>query len=73
MINKIPINIFDHEHAYPLIFVHKKTNEVLCEICARGLNINEYNDYVFDYYLEGDTLDCDICYEIIESVYGPIK
>lgn len=73
MTNEIPIDLFKHEHAYTLIFIHKKTNEVICESCARKLNVCEHDNYVYTTFLEGDTLQCDECHEIIESDYGPIE
>ena len=67
---EVPSDIFEHEHPYPLIFVHKITNDILCETCARKLKPSEYDNYVWDNFFEGSPLDCDECNEIIESAYG---
>jgi len=56
---------------YPLIFVHKKTNEVICEQCAHDADINEIcNNYVYDIHYEGDSIQCDSCNNPIASAYG---
>lgn len=73
MTNEVTNDIVNNEHMYPLIFVHKTTNEILCLECIRKINVSEYDNYVTEYYLEGDTLQCDECYEYIESAYGPIE
>ena len=72
MCNEVTNEIVNSEHAYPIFFVNKQTNEVMCLECMRS-NSTEYNDYVFDYHYEGDALNCDECYDIIESAYGPLE
>jgi len=67
---EIKTNIFEHESGYPLIFVNKKTNEVICETCAREIDINELcGEFIFDIYYEGSDKYCDECNEIIKSAY----
>jgi len=73
MINEVTNDIINNEHAYPLIFVNKTTNEIICLECIRKMDVSEYNNYVTEYYMEGDNLQCDECNEIIESAYGPIE
>lgn len=61
---------------YPVIFVHEKTSEIVCEKCAINMCKDDeqkkelYDNYVYDNYLEGDGLSCDSCNELIDSAYG---
>ncbi|MBU0847437.1 hypothetical protein KKH23_09665 [Patescibacteria group bacterium] len=68
---EIPTDVFEQCGAYPLIFVNKKTNEVICETCARNMDLQELIDeFAYDIFYEGPDLYCDECNEIIESAYG---
>jgi len=68
---EITDDMFEHHSAYPLMFVHKKTNEVICETCAREMNFTELKEsFVFDVFYEGQDKLCESCHEEIESAYG---
>ncbi len=68
---EITDDIFEHYSAYPLIFIHKKKSEVICENCARAMNFNELKEsFVFEVFYEGADFYCDSCNTEIESAYG---
>jgi hypothetical protein len=69
--SEITEDMFKSYSAYPLIFIHKKTNEVICETCARAMDFTELKKkFVFDIFYEGQDMICESCSEEIESAYG---
>lgn len=51
---------------YPLLYI-TRDGEIFCNECA-SKNVEEINNYIL--FLEGASINCNLCNEEIESAYG---